>query len=120
MNGGIDMIEKLIKDGDGFKDPLGGCYYESESDFLFAKILNFCTCGNQLETMIYIKEMLQKLVTQQWSDYSDMPYIFFVRWADSMKFTDHGISVRCSFLTDYGNELLRDLNICILKELTDK
>ena len=58
---------------------------------------------------IYIADMLEKLDRQEWSEYEDYPYMFFVYWADVQGLTEHGVSVRCSWLDDKGRELLAEI-----------
>jgi len=99
------MIEVLKRDADdGFLDK-DNCHWDS--------ILGFCGCGDTAATMLYIKEMLEKLNRQEWGEYEDMPYMFFVYWADREGYTDHGNTVRCSWLTAEGEKLLKDIKACI-------
>lgn len=102
------MIEKLVKDGVGFVDE-NGVYHESEKAYLQQNILGFCGCGNPDEVMLYVETMLEKLDNEEWGDYEDMPYMFFVYWANENDFVEHGISARCSWLTDKGRDLLADI-----------
>lgn len=102
------MIEKLKHDGDGFVDE-NDCFHETKADYIQSQIIGLCDCGNPDEVMRYVGEMLAKLDRQEFGNYKDMPYMFFVYWANHNKFASHGTSARCSFLTDLGKELLRDI-----------
>lgn len=113
------MIEQLIKQADGgFIDKEG--WWETEADYLQTSILGLCGCGNPDDIMLYIKEMLEKLGTDtndgECGEYEDKPYMFFAYWANSKGFAEHGLTVRLSWLTDKGRELLKDINTLLLKE----
>ena len=107
------MIEKLTKDEDGRYVDKDGCNWDSRSDYLQIEILGLCGCGNPYEVMLYVKEMFEKLDNSQWEPYENMPYMFFVYWANEEDFAEHGSTARCSWLTDKGKELLKDINSCI-------
>lgn len=114
------MIDKLIpcRDGlDGFKSP-AGVFYEKKSDYLLTSILPFCGCGDPESLGRYVKEMLLKHVKQTNSDsylcwdvtqYDDLPVMFFLSWADREGYIEHGTTIRCSWMTEKGDELLKDL-----------
>lgn len=109
------MINKLIKTGDSeypYKDE-EDCHYQSKADYLQIEILGFCGCGDPDDTMLYVKEMLERLDNQNWGDYEDRPYMFFVYWANHKGFAEHGTTARCSWLTGKGSELLADINLVI-------
>ena len=65
--------------------------------------------------MLYVKTMLEKLDNSEHGDYEDMPYMFFVYWANDKGFAEHGTTARCSWLTEKGKELLKDI-ILVLKQ----
>jgi hypothetical protein len=102
------MLEKLTKDGDRWFDD-HETYWDSPKDYLQTEILGFCGCGDPDELMEYVRKLLVKLYNQEWGEYEDLPYMFFVSWANDKEFADHGVSVRCSWLTDIGRELLADI-----------
>lgn len=106
------MIEKLKKTDDEnypFIDN-DGVSWESEASYLQINHLGFCGCGNPDEIMLYVKEMLEALDKQEWKEYEDKPYMFFVYWANEKNFAEHGTTARCSWLTELGKELLVDIN----------
>lgn len=114
------MIEQLKPLEDGtFEDP-SGCSWSSRADYLLLGILPCCGCGNPYLVGKYIKEMLLRHVHQTGSgDYScwectnheDFPDVmFFLSWATNKGYIEHGSTVRCSWMTPEGEELLRDLN----------
>ena len=112
------MIDKdLTPDGDGFIDK-EGCSWESKVDYLCIKILPSCGCGDPKSIGTYVKEMLLKYVNQSnskdyscWNlvSYDDLSVMFFLSWADNEEYIEHGSTIRCSWMTKKGNELLKDL-----------
>ncbi len=115
------MIEKLEPfDDEEFRwiDETG-CCHPSKSSYLQSEILHFCECGNPDEVMIYVRDFLQKLDDQKWGDYDDKPYMFLCYWANSENLTEHGSTIRCSWLTNRGKELLNDINWCLENEKDD-
>lgn len=113
------MIEKL-KTVDGTLYPYldeDGVSWENKSSYLKIKILHLCGCGNSDEVMIYIRDMLKRFEGEdpKFGGYDDLPFMFFTYWANHNNFLEHGSTVRCSWLTDKGEELLRDIEQ-ILKE----
>ena len=112
------MIEKL-KAIDDPKHPWEdeeGCSWESRGSYLQCEVIGLCGCGNPWEVMIYVRDMLQRLRGKDYGDYEDMPYMFFCYWANEMEFAEHGGTVRLSFLTEKGEELLDDINTIIAEE----
>lgn len=115
------MLDKLVpcesaKD-DGFIAP-DGCYWKTKLDYLMMDVLPSCGCGDPSLIGRYVKEMLLKCVQQTDSDdcscweitqYDDLPTMFFLSWADHEGYIEHGSTIRCSWMTKKGDELLRDL-----------
>ena len=104
------MIEKL-KESYGEWIDEKGVTWQSKKSYLQCDVLGLCGCGNPDDVMAYIKEMLNKIKNKDFGLYSDLPYMFFTYWASEKGFTVHGITVRCSFLTDKGKELLADIEL---------
>lgn len=102
------MIEKLKYD-DGMWLSESGCSFDTRAQFLQTEVLGFCGCGSPDEVMKYVRQMLLKIDRKDWGLYEDLPYMFFVYWADDKGFVGHGTTVRCPWLTDKGRELLRDI-----------
>lgn len=112
------MIEKLVpNDHGGFTSP-DGCYWETKKDYLLIGVLPSCGCGDPESIGKYVKDMLLSHVHQTNSDdyscwdrtkYDDLPVMFFLSWASREGYTEHGTSIRCSWMTDLGNQLLKDL-----------
>jgi len=112
------MIEKLIKSDDvGYIDP-DGCRWDSPSDYLMIGILPSCGCGDPASIGRYVKEMFLKHVKQTGSEdyscwsithYDDLPVMFFLSWADREGYVEHGTTIRCSWMTEKGDELLKDI-----------
>lgn len=112
------MIEVLKKQDDTeycYIDD-NGVSWRSKREYLQTQHLGFCGCGDPDEVMVYVKEFLEKLDKDDWGDYEDMPYMFLCYWADNKGYSDHGTTVRCSWLTDTGKELLNDINWCLQNE----
>jgi len=113
------MIDKLIaQDGGGFIDPENNCYWDTRSDYLLMSVLPSCGCGDPTSIGKYVKDMLLKHVAQTNSEdrscwaitnYEDLPVMFFLSWADHEGYIDHGTTIRCSWMAEKGDELLRDL-----------
>lgn len=112
------MIDKLKKVDDSECPYLDdeGVSHRSKKEYLQISVLGFCGCGDGDAVMVYVKEFLEKLDRQDWGEYEDMPYMFLCYWADDKGFTEHGTTVRCSWLTDLGKELLNDINWCLENE----
>jgi len=108
------MLEILKKDeyyGSGYIDTTG-CHWDSKSDFLMIDELDFCGCGNPEEIMDYVKAMLMVFDNKKYQDYADLPYMFFAYWATHKGYLEHGSTIRCSWLTDKGKQLLLDIIEC--------
>ena len=112
------MIENLMKSGvkEMPWEDKDGCAWRSRSAYLQIKVLGLCGCGNPDEVMQYVKNMLEKLDSEDWGSYEDLPYMFFVYWANDKGFAEHGTTVRCSVLTEKGKELLKDIRSCLKEE----
>tara|TARA_R110000868_G_scaffold268789_2_gene527987 strand:+ start:4729 stop:5091 length:363 start_codon:yes stop_codon:yes gene_type:complete len=93
-----------------------GTSWKSKSDYLQINILDFCGCGNGNEVMRYIQDHLINLENQEWGSYEDIPTMFLLYWLNHKGFSEHGTTVRCSWLTDLGKELLADINWCLEHE----
>lgn len=112
------MIDSLFPcDGGGFIAP-DGCYWDTKSAYLLMGVLPSCGCGDPSSIGKYVKEMLLKYVKQTKSEdrscwditkYEDLPVMFFLSWADHEGYIEHGTTIRCSWMTEKGDELLRDL-----------
>jgi hypothetical protein len=114
------MIDKLkLQDGGGSEYQYldeDGVSWRNKSEYLQMEILGFCGCGNPDEVMIYVKNYLQDCNDSKFGSYEDIPYMFLAYWADHNGYTEHGTTVRCSWLTDKGKELLSDINWCLENE----
>lgn len=102
------MIEVLRKTEDGFVDK-DEVFYRDRAEYLHCGVLKFCGCGDSMSNLRYIQKMLRMLDEQQWGDYEDAPYMFFVYWADGLELAEHGTTVRCSWLTEKGKKFLADI-----------
>ena len=79
-----------------------------------------CDCGDSDAILEYIDEMFKLHVGEStWDDnrYEDMPVMFFLSWANNQDYLEHGATIRCSWLTLKGKELLQDIKI-VLDEST--
>jgi hypothetical protein len=117
------MIEKLKQLEDGTFEDDGGCNWDSRAEYLFMGVLPSCGCGTPSDIGRYVRGMLLKHVgypstkfvlgegRKEWNEngYEDFPLMFFLSWATQEGYIEHGTTVRCSWLTSKGEELLRDL-----------
>jgi hypothetical protein len=106
------MIEKLTPDPDfGFFDE-NGVAWATKADYLKQGVLPLCNCGDSDAILKYIFNMFKSYVGQStWSTikYEDMPVMFFLSWATNQDYIEHGVSIRCSWITPKGEELLKDI-----------
>ena len=106
------MLEKLTPDPDcGFLDE-DGVAWPTRAAYLKQGVLPLCDCGDTDALLRYILEMFQLHVGQEtWSDnhHEDLPTMFFLSWASNQDYIEHGATIRCSWLTPKGGELLRDI-----------
>ena len=113
------MIEKLTENYGTWIDE-NGIGWTDRSSYLQCEVLGLCGCGIPDETMKYIYENLKRFDNTgkefEWGDYDDLPYVFFCYWANDKGFAEHGGGVRCSWLTEKGKEVLRDIET-VAKEL---
>ena len=114
------MIEKLRKENGLYADE-NGVSWNAISEYLQIEILGLCGCGNPDDIMEYIYSMLKRLEPDKdgnalYGEYEDMPYMFFIYWANEKGFAEHGNTVRCSWLTKNGKELIRDIEVIINKK----
>jgi hypothetical protein len=114
------MIDKLTPDPEvGFWDG-EGVAWSTRAAYLKQSVLPLCDCGDSDAILRYIVEMFRLHVGQDTWDtthHEDMPTMFFLSWATNQDYIEHGATIRCSWLTPKGEELLRDIDT-ILKEST--
>jgi len=112
------MLKDLKEVDGGFEDS-NGCHWDSKLDYMLMEVLPSCGCGDPSSIGVYVRDMFLKHCKQNkledyscWdaSDYEDMPTMFFLSWADREGYIEHGSTVRCSWMTVEGDELLIDLN----------
>jgi len=88
-------------------------WFDSVEEFILTETLGFCGCGNPEEQAMYVRDMLSKHVeTQQcWGNtsYEDQPVMFFLQWAEGRDLSEHGCTIRCSWLTEKGKDVLSAL-----------
>jgi hypothetical protein len=116
------MIDKLKQVDDGWEDE-SGCHWDSPAEYLFIGVLPSCGCGDPESIGRYVRDMLRSHVStaddhSPWdaNSYEDMPLMFFLSWADREGYIEHGTTIRCSWLTDRGQELMRDLNAVLAED----
>ena len=111
------MINNLKPINGGYEDQ-EGIFWKSKTAYICTGILPSCGCGCPESIGQYVKEMFLKHVKQSYSDdcscwdnndYDDLPVMFFLSWADREKYIEHGTTIRCSWMTEKGDELLNDL-----------
>jgi len=70
--------------------------------------LGLCCCGCPEMLVEYIRKMLLRVHERDFGTYEDLPYMFFVNWADDKGLINHGTTVRCGWLTDKGRKFLAE------------
>lgn len=123
------MIEKLKKDDSiyyPYKDE-NGVSYESNTQYIQIEVLGFCGCGNPDSAMKYVRDALLLVSKKYEIGYSEwklrvdklFPILgseyFMWYFLDNKGFTEHGGSVP-GWITDKGEELLRDIAWCLENE----
>ena len=82
--------------------------------------LGICGCGNPELAYKAVHEMLKRSSSKEEStitcamdnDDTAIPYIYFMAYVlDSLGFLEHGSSIRCSWLTEKGENLLKALEV---------
>lgn len=131
---------KDINGNEGYIDDNNG-YYENALDFIQCYLFGFCICGNPELNVEYVKKGLKHISQKcpydykykeefnKWMDNWEKEGIeifgnkkskqFFLYWATNEGFIEHGSSIIGSWLTDEGEELLKDLSI-IVKEIKEE
>lgn len=108
------MLKDLKKVGGRYEDEKG-CSWETRADYLYCGVLPSCGCGDPSAIGRYVKELLKHVGQTEdnscWerTSWDDLPVMFFLSWADREGYIEHGTTIRCSWMTEKGNELLRDL-----------
>jgi hypothetical protein len=113
------MLKDLKKDESGWYVDPDGTSWEYRADYLYSGVLPSCGCGDPASIGRYVKDMLTKFVPRPgepknldyWNkvSYEDLPTMFFLSWADHEGFIEHGTTIRCSWLTERGIQLLADI-----------
>ena len=106
------MIEKLTPDPEGGFLDEDEVNWKNRSAYLKQKILPLCDCGNTDALLGYIVEMFRTHVGQDnWAttNSGDLPTMFFLSWATSQDYIEHGANIVCSWITHRGEELLKDI-----------
>lgn len=80
--------------------------YSTKLSCLQNGYLGLCSCGNPDEITMYVISMLERLENRSCGEYEDMPYMFFVSWANEQGYAEHGTAIKNSWLTDDGKQLL--------------
>lgn len=97
--------------------------FKSKSEYVFTKLLPSCGCGNprSISRSIaeYVLGMLKTYTPKAGEDpliaaqYEDLPVMFFLSWADREGYIEHGTTIRCSWLTKKGEELIIDIEYAL-------
>lgn len=100
----------------GYHDDDHICYFTAEG-FIAQHIFNFCGCGDIESTLQYLRDHMQLLDDHKKArftlgnrfTYTPAEYLVWYE-LDRVRLTEHGGAVP-GWLTDYGEQLLHDLNI---------
>jgi len=112
------MIDKLVPCENGGFMSHDGSHWDTKAEYLMTGVLFSCGCGDPSSIGKYVKDMFLKHVYQNGTNnyscweityYEDLPVMFFLSWADREGYIEHGTTIRCSWMTEKGNELLSDL-----------
>lgn len=70
-------------------------------------VLDFCGCGNAEEVGAYLLETLEMCDRQEWPPYEDGHRMLALYVLDAADLLEHGTTIRCSWLTEKGREILQ-------------
>lgn len=108
----ISYLSVLKKTNHDYIDD-NGVSWDTKFNYLSINILGLCGCGNPYDITEYILKYLLRLSDKRWGEYEDLNYMFFCYWANKMDFAEHGTSIRCSCLTEKGEQLIKDIHECL-------
>ncbi len=103
-------------------DYMEGQVWETVGDYLALEVCNFCSCGDPVSVLFYIRDMLLRhckhpetddISCWQVTQYEDLDVMFFLYWADHKGFTEHGTTIRCSWIDEKGIALLKSLQLAL-------
>lgn len=76
--------------------------------------LKICGCGSSVQSAILIWNILKIFDSKEWNKIDkigiDEKMFIILYWMESFGWTEHGGSISCSWLTDDGRKLLKDIN----------
>lgn len=108
------MIEKLIKTGNYWEDE-NGVAYDYKWEYIWCKIFGFCSCGDPytaFKQVVKVLESMEKRTTYEMKN----EFMFIFYWLDEKEYSEHGIGIFGSWLTEKGEELLKDMRWCVENE----
>jgi hypothetical protein len=106
----------VCEDMPGWEDETG-CHWDTRANYMYTRVLPSCGCGSPRSIAGYVVACLKKYTDDSSRpDYEDLPAMFFLSWADHEDYIEHGSTIRCSWLTDKGKELIRDLETVMKEE----
>jgi len=101
-------------------DKRDGKIYGGLTEALMVAEFGFCDCGAPEKVLQYIKTMLLTYVTQCQETPTDSrnnaEVSFFLYWADTHGYTEHGGSVNASWMSGEGFDLLDTIDQALLKK----
>ena len=88
-------------------------YFETATEYMLGGVLGLCSCGRPEETLQYVRDGLALIKLGRASTPAER---FFLHWADSTGFAEHGSTPASCWLTNEGEGLLADLTEALFPE----
>lgn len=115
------MIELLKQEGSRYVEE-SGQEWEYKYEYIWCSVFGFCGCGFPEDGFMDVFNVLdRKHGKQEWDEAKDGSRLthFILYWLDKEGYAEHGSSIGGCWLTEKGEELLRDMRWCVENELQD-
>ena len=84
----------------------------SKISFIETGIFGMCGCGDPDGTLEYISRIMKQLKYHKWAEFSH-PEMFIIYFLNNKGMAEHGSTAGCSWLTEYGEKILAEIDACI-------